>query len=129
VTVPLCRHLKSEKVAILKIHKISKPNQYLISFLIVVAVSALCYGLTAYIPYRVVALILLLTVSLIAMFFDIAPVMTAATASALIWDYFFIPPRFTFSVYSAEDSLMLLMYFVIALLNAVLTFKIRQVEK
>jgi two-component system sensor histidine kinase KdpD len=49
--------------------------------------------------------------------------------SALIWDFFFIPPRFTFSVGSADDTLMLAMYFVIASVNAVLTFKIRQVEK
>jgi len=116
-------------VVTLKRYKISKPNQYLLSFLLVTVVSAFCFSLPSFIPYRVVALILLLTVSLIAMFFDIAPVMVAAASSALIWDYFFIPPRFTFSVYSAEDSLMLLMYFVIALLNAVLTFKIRQVEK
>jgi two-component system, OmpR family, sensor histidine kinase KdpD len=44
-------------------------------------------------------------------------------------DFFFIPPRFTFRIDTAENTLMLLMYFVIALVNAVLTFKIRQIEK
>jgi two-component system sensor histidine kinase KdpD len=79
--------------------------------------------------YRVVALVLLLTVSILAMFLDIVPVMVAALLSALIWDFFFIPPRYTFQIGTTEDALMLLMYFFIALINAVFTNKIRQIEK
>jgi two-component system, OmpR family, sensor histidine kinase KdpD len=70
-----------------------------------------------------------MTVSLIAMFFDIIPVLVTAILSAIIWNFFFIPPKFTFSIHTAEDGLMFTMYFVIALLNAVLTNKIRQAEK
>lgn len=79
--------------------------------------------------YRVVALLLMVTVSILAMFLDIVPVLVAALLSALIWDYFFIPPRFTFQISSTEDLLLLIMYFLIALINAVLTFKIRQRDK
>jgi two-component system sensor histidine kinase KdpD len=110
------------------INRSNKTRQYLTSVLLVCIVSAICYFLSVYIGYRVVALLLLVTVSLIAMFFDILPVLLAAFLSALIWDFFFIPPRFTFTVGSTEDSLMLLMYFIIAMVNAVLTFKIRQIE-
>jgi two-component system sensor histidine kinase KdpD len=77
----------------------------------------------------VVAFILLLTVSIVAVLFDIIPVFVAAILSALIWDYFFIPPHFTLQVGTTEDSILLLMYFVIASVNAVLTYKIRQIEK
>ncbi len=111
------------------INKISKPSQLLISIGGVCIVSALCYLLSAYLDYKVVAFILLLTVSIAAVLFDIIPVFVAAILSALIWDYFFIPPHFTFQVGSTEDSILLLMYFVIALVNAVLTYKIRQIEK
>jgi two-component system sensor histidine kinase KdpD len=79
--------------------------------------------------YRVVAFILLLAVSLIAITFDIFPVLMAAALSALIWDVFFIPPRFTIHVDTTEDLILLIMYFVIALINGVLTYKIRQIEK
>ena len=72
---------------------------------------------------------LLVTVSILAMFLDIVPVVTAAILSALIWDLFFIPPRFTLTVGAPEDRLLLLMYFLIAMINAVLTSKIRQMEK
>lgn len=111
------------------INKFSKRKQYLYSILLVCIVSALCYVFFRYINYRVVAFILLVTVSLIAMFFDILPVLVTAFVSAVIWDYFFIPPHFTLQVASTEDSILLLMYFVIASVNAVLTYKIRQIEK
>ena len=62
------------------------------------------------------------------MLFDILPVLLAAVLSALIWNFFFIPPVFTFHIHDAEDLLMFLLYFFIALVNAVLTFKIRREE-
>jgi len=110
-------------------HKIELKKQYLFSILSVLAVSVICYGLTPYLGYRVVALILLVTVSLIAISFDIWPVLLSAALSAFIWDFFFIPPHFTIHVDSTEDAILLIMYFIIALVNAVLTYKIRQVEK
>ena len=116
-------------MAELVINTISKTKQYLFSILLVCLTAAICHPFSAYVGYKVVAFILLVTVSLIAMFFDILPVLLAAVLSALIWDFFFIPPYFTFQVGSAEDTILLLMYFIIALVNAVLTFKIRQIEK
>lgn len=111
------------------VKRVSKPAQYLYSIFSVVIMAAVCYGLSAYIGYKVVAFILLLAVSCIAMLFDILPVLLAAVLSAVIWNFFFIPPRFTFSIGNTEDIILFLMYFVIALVNAVLTFKIRQIEK
>src|SRR6187551_3274071 len=107
----------------------SKSKQYLFSIIITVLVSAICFGLSGFLGYRVVALILLFTVSLLAITFDILPVLLAAALSAFIWNFFFIPPRFTIHVYSAEDAILLIMYFFIAMINAVLTYKIRQAEK
>ena len=72
---------------------------------------------------------LLVTVSILAMFLDIVPVLIAALLSALIWDFFFIPPRFTLTVGTPVDQLLLLMYFIVAMINAVLTNKIRRMEK
>ena len=103
--------------------------QLLYSILSVGIVSVACHFLSEYMGYRVVAFVLLITVSLIAMFFDILPVLLTAILTALTWDYFFIPPHFTLQVASAEDGILLSMYFVIAMVNAVLTFKIRQAEK
>jgi len=109
--------------------KTSAGRQYLVSALIVLLVTGACYLLSALVTYQAVALILLLTVSFIAMFYAIGPVLMAAVVSALLWNFLFIPPKFTFAIKSTEDILMFMMYFVVALVNAVLTSKIRQIEK
>jgi two-component system sensor histidine kinase KdpD len=103
--------------------------QYFISTGLVVAVSVSCFMLIDVTGYQVIALLLLLTVSVIAMLFDILPVLAAAVASAVIWNFFFIPPVFTFHIGNTADSLIFLMYFVIALVNATLTYKIRKAEQ
>lgn len=91
--------------------------------------AVVCFFSVDLIGYRAVALILLLVVSLNAILFDILPVVLSALLSALIWNFFFIPPILTLHIGTPEDGLMFLMYFVIALINAVLTYKIRQVER
>lgn len=109
--------------------KLNKIIQVAISFGLIIVISALCFLLTDFLGYRVVAFILLLVVSLIAIVFDIVPVLSTALLSALIWNFFFIPPKFTFHIGSAEDALLFFMYFVIALISAVLTNRIRKIEK
>jgi two-component system sensor histidine kinase KdpD len=107
----------------------SHARQYLLSTAFIVLVAALCFAFSSYISYQVVAFILMVAVSLIAVSFDIAPVLVAAILSAAIWDFFFIPPFFAFHVNSQQDVILLLMYFLIALVNAVLTYRIRRAEK
>jgi len=103
--------------------------QTVICLALVLLVSGICFYLQTLTGYRVIALLLLTTVSVIAMLFDIVPVVTAAILSALIWNFFFIPPLFTFHIDEAEDVLLFFLYFLIALINTVLTFKIRDAEK
>lgn len=110
-------------------HKRGSKRQYSISVIAVIAVVLLGLLLHNLLGYRVVAFMLLVTVSILAMFLDIVPVLLAAFLSAVFWNFLFIPPRFTLTVGTTEDRILLLMYFIIASINAVLTFKIRQVEK
>ncbi len=102
---------------------------YLFSLLSITGVAVVGYILLPWIGYQAVALMLLVAVSLLAMLLDIWPVVMAAISSALIWNYFFIPPRFTFHIDRPEDILMFLMYFIIALVHAVLTFRIKVQER
>lgn len=109
--------------------KLPVRTQYLLSLLPVLVVSLICFSFKDIIGYEEVALILLMTVSVVAMLFEILPVLLAAVLSAVIWNFFFIPPLYTFNIDNTEDLLMFLLYFLIALVNAVLTFKIREAEK
>ena len=114
---------------ILWLKKISSFSQYVISIFLILITAVVCFFSPGLIDYRVVALILMLVLSLLAMLFDIFPVLMAAILSAIIWDYLFIPPTFTFHIGTPEDALLFLMYFVIALINIVMTSRIRIFEK
>jgi len=102
--------------------------QYLLGIGSTVAISSLCYVFIDIIGYHVVALILLVGVSVLAMFLDTLPIVVTAILSALIWNFFFIQPKTTFNIQTPEDGLFFLMYFIIAVMNAVFTSKIRKVE-
>lgn len=95
---------------------------------IVLAVAAVCYPFSDWIGYRSVALFLLFAVSILAVRMSLAAVVVAAVLSALVWDFFFIPPHFTFTIGSGEDVLLLVMYFIVALLSGVINHHLRQLE-
>lgn len=109
--------------------KINSSKQFFFSLLLIVFVSGFCFVFRRYIDYKIVAFILLLTVSLLAVLFDIVPVLLSSILSAVIWNFFFIEPRFTFRIGNLEDGILFSMYFIVAIINAVLTYKIRQIEK
>ncbi len=111
------------------LNTIRPANQYLVSLSTIVVVSIGCYFLSEMIGYKVVAFILLVTLSLLALLIDILPMLVAAIVSAFTWNFFFIPPRFTLHVNKAEDFLLFIMYFIVAMVHAILTFKIRQIQK
>jgi two-component system sensor histidine kinase KdpD len=75
------------------------------------------------------ALIYLLAVVVLALYVRRGPIVFAATASALLWDYFFLPPRYTLYITSIQDGMMFGMYFVVALVLGQLTAKIRAQER
>lgn len=68
-------------------------GRYLLSLAAVAIVAGLCFPVSNVIGYRSVALLLLGVVSMLAMRMSLYPVLAAATASALIWNFFFIPPQ------------------------------------
>jgi two-component system, OmpR family, sensor histidine kinase KdpD len=103
--------------------------QTLISLSVVAVVVAVCFPMTEAIGYRSVALILLMTVSFLAIRMHLVAVVTAALVSSLAWDYLFIPPRFTLTVGSGEDTLLLAMYFIIALLSGVIHYRLKQLDR
>lgn len=78
--------------------------------------------------YHVVSYILLFTVSILSTILGVTPVLFASTISALAWNYFFIPPHYTFKIEKTEDILIFGLFFIIALVSGVLTTRIRRQE-
>lgn len=107
----------------------SNITQYLIVSFIVFLSSVGFYTIKDFVGYQVVSFGLLFLVSILALFFGTGPILLAATLCALIWDYLFIPPQFTLHIENPVDVLMLVMFFIIALLNGILTSRVRRQEK
>jgi len=92
----------------------------------VVTVAAwLLKGTTGYVA---VALLYLLAVVLLAAKLNRWATLLAAALSALLWNFLFIPPLFTFHIASAQDALMFATYFVVALTVGHLTNQLRMRE-
>jgi two-component system sensor histidine kinase KdpD len=95
----------------------------------ITVVVALVTGLNAlldqYVGFYALALTYLLAVVVSALFVGRGPVFYAATLSALLWDFFFLPPRYNFYITSFQDGMMFTMYFVVALVLGQLTARIR----
>lgn len=103
--------------------------QYILASGTIILISAICYHFTEYLGYQSVSFILLFVVSILATFMGIGPVLLASTLSAFVWNFFFIPPRFTIHIEKAEDALMFGMFFIIALVNGVFTTRVRRQER
>jgi len=120
----------AEKKQEFKLPKLqSSIYKYVLSALIVCTVAAICYPFSSVLGYQTVALILLFVVTLLPLIFGPGPVLLSAVISPVIWNYFFVPPKFTFLISRIEDILMFIMFLIIALVTGILTTKIRQREK
>lgn len=104
-------------------------SHYFLSIFIIGFTALLCTPLSNSQGYHVVSFILLFVVSIMATFMGIGPVFVAATLSSLVWNFFFIPPNMTFHIDKTEDILMFGMFFIVALVNGVLTTRVRRQER
>lgn len=104
-------------------------TKYWYSLWSVIGIAVVSMFLESWIGYRSVGFIFLLGVIVNGFFGSLGVVLLAASMSALIWNYFFIPPKFTFVISNSEDILMCLAFFVVALITGFLTNRIRFHEK
>ena len=95
---------------------------------VVAAVTSVCWFLQRAIGYEAVSLVYLLGVVLLALVLNRWAVLLAAALSALLWDFLFIPPLFTFRIDSAQDGMMVATYFVVALVMGHITNQLRMRE-
>lgn len=98
---------------------------YGIALGVVAAVTALNALLQRWLGYQSLALIYLVSVLVLAMFVARGPTLLAATVTALLWNYLFVPPVFTFQISGSTDVMLFCTYFVVALTMGHLAAKLR----
>jgi len=111
--IRLSSYLRPERAPVVKM---------LLAIAAVTAVNLLALPI---IGYRSVSIVYLMAVIALALFTSRLAVIVAAVLSALLWNFFFLPPRFTFVITKLEDVLMFFLYFVTAAAMAFLMSRLR----
>jgi two-component system, OmpR family, sensor histidine kinase KdpD len=78
--------------------------------------------------YQSIALLYLLLVVALSLRVNRGPVLAAAASSAVLWNFLFTEPRFTFKIDEFHDLMMFIMFFVVALSMGHLTSRLRRNE-
>lgn len=126
--VPVGRRLARERTPSPAGNAPRAVGQYASALGFIVLVTLPAFLFTPIVGAHATALVYLLTVVLLALFFERGPTLAAAALSAVIWDYFFLPPVFAFQITHFEDAMLFAMYFIVALVLGNLTSRIRAQE-
>lgn len=109
--------------------KPSSSREYGEVFGVLAALSIVSWFIVPHAGYLSVGLFFLLAIIVLSLRVGPGPVFVAGVASALTWNFLFIPPRFTFAIARFEDGLMFCTYFVVALISGQLTARVRAQER
>ena len=95
---------------------------------VVAAVTGVSWFVQTLTGYQAIGILYMLTVVVLATLLNRWAVLFVATLSAVLWDFLFIPPAFTFRIDSVQDKMMFAMYFVVAVVVGRLTGRLRTRE-
>jgi two-component system sensor histidine kinase KdpD len=102
-----------------------RPGEYGIALVLVAMAGAAAKLLQAGFSLPDPAMVFLTAVLLTAVLCGLGPSITAAVASLLVYDFFFVHPVHTFTVAKPQDVLSLLVFLVVAVLTSNLMSRIR----
>ena len=89
----------------------------------------LLHGLRTPLDNTYVGLVFLMVVTVVSVLGGREPAVLAAVLAFLAWDFFFLPPLYTFAVDSPQDWLMLLAFLVIGVVVGHMTGRLRLREE
>ena len=92
---------------------------------VIAAVTAIGLLALQTIGYRSVSILFLLAIIGLAIWVSRPAVLISAVLCALLWDFFFIPPRFVFTIGRLEDVLMFLLFVLTATVLGFLMSRLR----
>ena len=103
-------------------------NEYVIAIIATALVTVVSSILEPLSGYLAIALLYLLLVVAVGMKLRRGPALLVAASSALVWDFFFIPTRFSLHIAKLEDLTVFAMFLVVAIAMGHLTSRLRLSE-
>src|SRR3989339_1591676 len=104
-------------------------NDLIVTVATVVGIAAANHLLSPFIGYQSTGLVLLSSVLFLGLFVSFPALILYAGLSALIWNFFFIPPHGTLAIAKPEDLMMNIVYFFAAIVTGYLADKIKKHQK
>lgn len=103
----------------------SPGREYSLVGSVLAAVTVVSWFAVPWSGYMAIALFYLLAVIALSLRVGRGPLILAGVLSALLWNFLFIPPIFTFYIGKFEDAMMFVTYFAVATVAGQLTARIR----
>lgn len=107
----------------------SSSREYIEVAAVLGTLTVVSWFLVQFSGYLAVGLLYLLATIALSLRVGRWPVLVAGVASAMIWNFLFIPPLFTFVIEKFEDGMMFFTYIAVALISGQLTARIRAQER
>jgi two-component system, OmpR family, sensor histidine kinase KdpD len=102
------------------------PLPFLYATLAVAAALGIGEVLTSLTPIPNLSMLFLVAVLLVAVTFGIWPAIYASTLSFLVYNFFFIPPLYTFTIAEPYELLALVIFLIVAVITSALAGRVRQ---
>jgi two-component system sensor histidine kinase KdpD len=103
-------------------------NEFLLAGISILALTGAAWLLQPFTGYQTVALLYLLLVVALGLKLSRGPVLAVAATSAILWNFLFVPPSFTFYIQKFHDGIMFIAFFVVAVAMGHLTNQLRRSE-
>lgn len=88
--------------------------QYLLAVVLIASITAIFFVLRDVLDTTLIALLYLIPLGMITAYGGLGPGITSALITFLTFNYFFIPPYYTFTVHRATDVVILVVFFIVA---------------
>ncbi|MBL0690733.1 MAG: sensor histidine kinase KdpD [SAR324 cluster bacterium] len=106
----------------------SKLGAYFLTILLTIGISILFYAVLPYVGYRSLGSGFLLALLVLAVFANRGPTFLAAFSFSLIWYFFFINPTMSIRDHEWQDNMMVISFFVTAIVGGWLTSRVKYQE-
>lgn len=103
-------------------------HEFLLAGISILALTGVAWLLQPFTGYQTVALLYLLLVVALGLKLSRGPVLAVAATSAILWNFLFVPPSFTFYIQKFHDGIMFIAFLVVAVAMGHLTNQLRRSE-
>ena len=93
----------------------SQFGHYLFSLFLITLTTTIFFALRDELDTTLIALLYLIPLGLITAFWGLGPGITSALVTFLTFNYFFIPPYYTFAVHRSTDVVILVIFLIVAI--------------